>query len=97
MCKHSRFVVGRIYICNFDGATCGHCGSPAYISVEGIYMGHQEICGVVRAVFSLQSFPCPGCGTDIIQVNDPCDGGNYYEIETSIPVENWPIKKEAIT
>lgn len=93
MCKHIGLVVGNLYRVSLNNATCGHCGSPATLGIDGIYMGHDVFDGVQCGVFSLKRFSCPGCGLEITSSRDPCDGGNYYQLE-AIEAIGWPIKQE---
>lgn len=100
MCKHDCLVIGQIYLVNVIGGTCSQCGSVHNIeSSPAIYSGHVEHGGLTKALFEFAvTYLCPGCGMSQAATMEPCNGrSNYYEIETSIPVENWPIKKEAIT
>lgn len=97
MCKHSDLTPGKMYNIEAKDSTCLRCGGLMPYRGMARYVGHQEDSGVTNARFDFAStIFCAGCGDRLGFVFEACGLGNYYEIETSILVENWPIKKEAI-
>ena len=97
MCNvHQGLVVGETYTLDERQCPCLNCGNYGQNGVAAKYIGHEVRDGVSVAMFR-RNAPCLSCGYAAPYSGSFCDGGNYYEVETAIPVENWPIKKEAIT
>jgi len=94
MCSHDGLIIGEKYLVTAIESICDRCSSPAITGdCTGIWRGHVEIDGVRYGLFDyLHRTRCPSCGRTSIGLQSPCD---YYQVETSVEVPDWPVRQEA--